>query len=75
LPKSIAQILPKSVLSLIDSESFLPSLLGPAFINALRLSLYISVALVLIGSIFSYMRGGRYVYEDDLKANENKKRL
>ncbi len=67
MPQSVAKILPKSVLSLIDSESFLPSLLGPAFINALRVSLYISVTLVLIGSIFSYMRGGRYVYEEEMK--------
>jgi hypothetical protein len=32
----------------------------------LRFSIYLSVVLVLVGAIFSYMRGKKYVVEEDL---------
>ncbi len=70
IPQSVAKELPSSILNLLDSHTFLPELLGPTFISALRFSIYISVALVLIGAAFSYMRGGRYVYEEHAVAGQ-----
>ncbi len=64
LPSSILNELPSTVIGALDSHTFLPSLLGPAFMNGLRFSLYISVALVLIGAIFSYMIGERYIIDE-----------
>jgi len=32
--------------------------------GALRISIYISTALVAVGAIFSWMRGGKFVYEE-----------
>ena len=65
LPQQALRALPPNIISLIDSQDFLPSLLGPSFIAALRESLYISVVLVAAGAVFSFLRGGRYVYEEE----------
>ena len=45
---------------------FLSSVIGPSFMIGLRFSIYLSVVLVLVGAIFSYMRGKKYVVEEDL---------
>ncbi|MEM4088016.1 MAG: hypothetical protein QXV49_06025, partial [Conexivisphaerales archaeon] len=64
LPTSIAGDLPSKVITILDSHTFLPSVLGPTFIIGLRFSIYIAVVLVLIGAIFSYMRGKKYVIDE-----------
>jgi len=64
LPASILSELPSTVVNALNSQTFLPNLLGPAFMSGLRFSLYISVVLVAIGALFSYMRGGRYVVDE-----------
>jgi MFS family permease len=65
IPASVLRDLPSSVIEALDSHTFLPTALGPSFMAGLRLSIMISVVLVLVGSIFSYLRGGRYVYEEE----------
>lgn len=64
LPPSIRSQLPQSILKILDSNTFLPSILGPSFMLGLRVSLYVSTALVFIGAILSSMRGQRFVYEE-----------
>jgi len=64
LPASLIKELPYKVLQILDSPTFLPNILGPAFMIGLRSSLYISAVLVAIGALFSYMRGGRYVVDE-----------
>lgn len=65
MPSSLLSLLPPKVLELLNSRTFLPQLLGPSFMSALRESLYISTVLVLLGALFSLMRGEKYVYESD----------
>ncbi|MGC8607390.1 MAG: MFS transporter [Vulcanisaeta sp.] len=67
LPNSAVSNLPSSVVKLLDSNTFLPSILGPSFMMGLRFSLYISIIFVVIGAVLSYMRGGRYVYEESIR--------
>ncbi len=67
LPNSAVSNLPSSVVKLLDSNTFLPSILGPSFMMGLRFSLYISMIFVFIGAVLSYMRGGRYVYEESIR--------
>ncbi len=67
LPSSAINSLPTSVVKLLDSNTFLPSVLGPPFMTGLRFSLYISIVFVAIGAVLSYMRGGRYVYEESME--------
>ncbi|MGC8678245.1 MAG: MFS transporter [Fervidicoccaceae archaeon] len=57
IPSSLLSLLPSKALQLLNSRTFLPELLGPSFMSALRMALYISSTLVLTGAIFSFMRG------------------
>ena len=57
--------LPQSTLAALSSHEFLPSIIGTPFIDGLRYSLYISIVLILIGTLFSALRGRRYVHEED----------
>ncbi|MFP3209542.1 MAG: hypothetical protein RXR82_07630, partial [Nitrososphaeria archaeon] len=57
-------LLPPSAVQLLNSKTFLPSVIGPPFMDALRISIYISAALVAVGAMFSWMRGGKFVYEE-----------
>ncbi|AFH42870.1 major facilitator superfamily MFS_1 [Fervidicoccus fontis Kam940] len=65
IPSSLISLLPSNVVEILNSRAFLPTVLGPSFKTALTNSLYISIALVLIGAVFSYMRGGRYVIDEE----------
>ncbi|MGC8496185.1 MAG: MFS transporter [Candidatus Micrarchaeia archaeon] len=65
LPKTLASSLPSSAAKVLKSRTFLPTILGPSFIQGLRASLYISVFLVIIGAVLSALRGKRYVYEEN----------
>ncbi|MGC8663236.1 MAG: MFS transporter [Thermoplasmata archaeon] len=58
--------LAKSSVIALSSHTFLPSVIGPSFITGLHYSLYISIILILIGTIFSALRGGRYVHEENV---------
>jgi len=40
----------------------------------LRFSIYLSVALVLVGAIFSYIRGKKYVIEEYLSNDDDSKK-
>ncbi len=64
LPSGVLRSLPVDVSRVLDSPSFLPSVIGGPFMDGLRTSLYISVALVAVGAVLSFLRGGRYVYEE-----------
>ena len=55
--------LPPSSIQALSPHTFLPSVIGPPFINGLRYSLFISLILIVIGTIFSALRGKKYVLE------------
>ena len=59
-----------AALNALSSHTFLPNIIGPSFIIGFRTSIYISIALILIGAVFSASRGGRYVHEEDLLNNK-----
>ena len=64
LPPSLLKLLPGDLLRVLDTPAFLSNVIGGPFMDGLRTSLYISVALVAVGAVLSFMRGGRYVYEE-----------
>ncbi|MGC9208767.1 MAG: MFS transporter [Nitrososphaeria archaeon] len=66
LPTAVQDALPPKALSVLNSNTFLPSVLGNPFVVGLRDSIYISLALVIVGALFSAMKGGRYVYEEEV---------
>ncbi|MVT15066.1 MAG: MFS transporter [Euryarchaeota archaeon] len=60
-----SSLLPSSALKVLSSPTFLPSIIGPPFINGLRISIYISIILITIGTVFSALRGKKYVLEEN----------
>jgi EmrB/QacA subfamily drug resistance transporter len=60
-----SSLLPSSALKVLGSPTFLPSIIGPPFINGLRISIYISIILITIGTVFSALRGKKYVLEEN----------
>jgi len=49
---------------------FSPISYWPSFTVWLRFSIYLSVTLVLVGAIFSYIRSKKHVTEDDLSNDD-----
>jgi len=56
--------LSRTAISALSSPTFLPSIIGPSFITGLHYSLYISIVIILIGTLFSAFRGGKYIHEE-----------
>ena len=68
IPSAYQDLLPSGVMKLLNSNTFLPEVLGNPFMIGLRYSLYISVVMVAVGAVFSAMKGKRYVYEEVIKS-------
>ncbi len=64
LPPSVVASLPEGLRNALLSSTFLPDVIGPSFMKGLVYSIYIALALTLIGAIFSALMGGRYVHEE-----------
>jgi general stress protein CsbA len=69
--------LPISLREALQSNTFLPNVIGPSFMKGLTYSIYIALILTVAGLIFSALMGGRYVHEEhyiskEMKENENK---
>lgn len=56
--------LSQSSINALSSPTFLPSVIGPSFLTGLHYSLYISIVIILIGTLFSAFRGGKYIQEE-----------
>jgi EmrB/QacA subfamily drug resistance transporter len=77
LPPSIISSLPLSLKDALESNTFLPNVIGPSFMQGLTYSIYIALILTVLGAIFSALMGGRYVYEEHymqegMKKNEDR---
>ncbi|HEU12886.1 MAG TPA: MFS transporter [Euryarchaeota archaeon] len=77
LPPSIISSLPLSLKDALESNTFLPNVIGPSFMQGLTYSIYIALILTVLGAIFSALMGGRYVHEEHympegMKKNEDR---
>ena len=77
LPPSIIASLPLSLKDALESNTFLPNVIGPSFMQGLTYSIYIALILTVLGAIFSALMGGRYVHEEHympegMKKNEDR---
>jgi hypothetical protein len=50
--------------SIILGKEFFPNTIAPAVMSSLRLAFYISAAMSLVAAVASFLRGKRYVHED-----------
>ncbi len=49
--------------TVLESKTFFPNAVGPAFLNGIDLAFAISAVLTAVAALVSLMRGGRYVHE------------
>lgn len=56
--------LPAAVSSNLTGTSFFPGVIGTPFVDAMHLVFWLSAGLVFLAAIFSYLRGGRFVYDE-----------
>lgn len=62
LPSSMVSLIPSSALKTLESLTFIPNAIGPAFMTGLAEAVYIAIALTLVGALLSALRGGKYVH-------------
>ncbi|MEM3667235.1 MAG: MFS transporter, partial [Thermoplasmatales archaeon] len=67
LPATLLQAIPPGALRSLESLTFIPTAIGPAFKTGLSESLYFAIGLTLIGALLSALRGGKYVHEDSFR--------
>ncbi|MEM3643298.1 MAG: hypothetical protein QXU70_05430, partial [Thermoplasmatales archaeon] len=63
----LLQAIPPGALRSLESLTFIPTAIGPAFKTGLSESLYFAIGLTLIGALLSALRGGKYVHEDSFR--------
>lgn len=64
IPASVLQALPAQQAAVIVSRSFFPSVISGAFHHGLVYVLLFSIICCLVGAVFSWIRGGKYVYQE-----------
>ena len=64
LGPQVLNSLPAATADQITSRSFFPQLISASFHHALSMVLIFCVVISLIAAVASWVRGGRYVYEE-----------
>ncbi len=64
VPPALLSSIPPSILSKISSNTFFPNIIGPSFAKGLDISLFIAMGMSILGTVFSWLMGGRYVHEE-----------
>ncbi len=64
IPPPLCRSYPRAVSSNITSTHFFPTIIGAPFVVALDTVFWVSAGLVFLAAVFSYLRGGRFVYEE-----------
>ncbi|GGM75975.1 MFS transporter [Thermogymnomonas acidicola] len=65
LPSSATSGLSASVISTLESNTWFPHVIAPAFMKALHITFYFGMALSFIAAVASAMRGKKYVHDLD----------
>lgn len=63
LPANVVSKLDPKVIETLESKYWFPNAIAPAFMESLRLSFYVGALLGALSTLFSALRGSRYVYE------------
>jgi hypothetical protein len=68
----MAKLIPAAILSspavnsaYITGKEFFPNLISSPFIDGLRIAFTFSMVLFLLAAIASWMRGGKYIHDDE----------
>lgn len=68
LPSSLTSHLSAGLVSTLESKTWFPHAMAPAFMGALHDAFFIGMALAVVAALTSFMRGGIYIHEE--KAEE-----
>lgn len=66
-------MIPQSAVSIMEQQTWFPTAIAPAFMEALRNAFYIGAAMSFIAAIASALRGRRVVIEDEKVVAESEK--
>jgi MFS family permease len=72
IPSQLLSTLSPSTLAALESSTFFPKVIGPSFMVGLSYSIYIALALSILGAVFSALMGERYVHEEHGVIEPNK---
>jgi MFS family permease len=64
IPAQVLQALPPEQMAVITSKTFFPQLISQSFKNGLTVVLIFSIVMCLIAASASWLRGGKYVYQE-----------
>ncbi|AWR95626.1 MFS transporter [Acidianus brierleyi] len=66
LPHQLTASLSPSTVATLTSKQWFPETIAPPFMHALKISFYIGSAMAFLGAIFSALRGGRTIAEEEI---------
>lgn len=75
LPASLTSTLSQTAVATITSMSWFPEAFAPAFMDAIRIAIYLNAALAFAAACASVVRGKRYIYGVEPEAEQEKKRV
>ncbi len=61
---TVMSSLPQATQQILLGTSFFPQAISPAVMSALHITFWVSAALSLVAAVISWMRGGKYVYDE-----------
>ena len=68
IPANVLNSLPAQQAANITSRAFFPQLIDTAFHRGLVEVLIFSIIMCLIGAVASWVRGGKYIYHEDVRS-------
>ncbi len=72
LPSQLVSSIPQSTVAILQSKTWFPNAVAPAFMISLRTAFYVASALAIIAAIASAMRGAPLIYEiHDVKGSKD----
>jgi len=74
MPAAALHALPQHNQSVILGKTFFPNLISGPFMHGLRIAFTFSLALFALAAVASWLRGGRYVYEESDTSEDMVKR-
>ena len=74
IPAKVLQALPKHNQEVILGKAFFPNLISSPFMHGLQIAFTFSLILFLLAAVASWLRGGRYVYEEHASQDVTTKR-
>ncbi|MEM3864160.1 MAG: MFS transporter, partial [Metallosphaera sp.] len=74
LPANVAGSIPPSVINVVTSNTWFPSIIAPSFMQALRIAFLSAAILSFAAAITSALRGKMVVYEERTTEVKEQKR-